>query len=135
MDTKPQTVTSAAIAPETSLKVRFTPVVGSKNAKAPKYRASIYLTGAMSGLVLEAPIFQDEKGSYSVSMPGGRFAALRPANEIVKVGDLDIETTNLDPIGSKKADSWEPRLKGALLKYLHSVETGKPQAEQTVNLT
>ena len=114
---------------ENSAAVRFAKVVGGKDgAKGPKYRAFIALSGAMCGLCLEAPIFQDgNTGQYSVGLPGGRFAALKPNAHVLQDGAM-VYTAD-DPAGVAKLDRWQP----AILTAFHAFLTdGK--AEQRIAL-
>jgi hypothetical protein len=85
----------------------------------PKYRASVSLTGGLAGLVLEAPIFKDTKtGRYSVSMPGGRFSALKAEPKTIKGADgTEHALAESSDRGLAKIERWESVLLTAFYAY------------------
>lgn len=115
-----QVQSNAAAYEATSTLVRFVKVSNnSGNANSPKYRASISLQGALKGAVLEAPIFQDAKsGGYSVSLPGGRFAALKPEPMTVEVGGVTHILATPSEEGTRIVDGWADAIRTAFLIYL-----------------
>lgn len=124
-----ETVKSNVDAPETSLACRILKVAAT-NKRAPKYRAEVALSGPMRGLVLEFPIFQSEEdGSYSVSMPGGTFKSLKPAQMTMEHGGKVWVLSDPDPAGVEKFDKIGPAILTALHAYL-----GTQNAEQRITL-
>lgn len=116
-----ETVQSTIVAEETSAKVRFVRNVnsGKENAKAPRFKAFLYLTGAFSGMVLETPIFKGDDGTFSVGVPGGRFAAIKAANSEITLPDgTEYLLSDPDPIGARKMDGWS----GAILTAFHAFQ-------------
>lgn len=86
-----QTVTATAQVVQTSVGIRFLPVIGG-GEKSPICRALMALPGPLSGLSLEFPVFKKD-GSYSVALPGGRFASMKAAHQVNAAGEmlLDVE--------------------------------------------
>lgn len=86
-----QIVSATAIVPQSSVAVRFLPVIGG-GEKSPICRALVSLAGPLKGLVMECPVFKKD-GSISVGLPGGRFAALKAAHKVNLAGEmlLDVE--------------------------------------------
>src|SRR5712675_2222191 len=90
---------------ENAMAIRFIPVANGNNEKMPKYRAAISLTGGLSGLVLEAPIFKDAKtGKFTVSMPGGRFSALKAEPQTIEHGGKTVLLADPDVEGQRKLE-------------------------------
>lgn len=85
------TVQATAMVAQTSVGIRFLPVSGG-GEKSPICRALMALPGPLSGLSLEFPVFKKD-GSYSVALPGGRFASMKAAHQINAAGEmlLDVE--------------------------------------------
>lgn len=119
MDT-PETVQFTGT-PDTSLACRITRNVNSGDGKkAPRFNYAISLPAPLNGLVVEGPIFKDESdGSFSVGLPGGRFAAIKPEQERITGADgKEYLLATKDPVGSRKMEMWGPSIKAALLDYL-----------------
>lgn len=124
----PETVTSAVVTEDRTLKVRFSPN-DSKAEKAPKFRAVVELPAPMNGIVTELPIFKGDQG-YSVMMPGGRFPSLRAANRRFAGADGKVyESTLKVEEGTAKIDA----LPSLVLSAFHAyITTG--QADQVISL-
>lgn len=89
--------------------------------KAPKFRALLSLQGALAGMVLEAPIFQDGKsGAYSVGMPGGRFKAIAAEPMTVESNGQRYILATPDEQGQRRLDNWEDGIRTAFYAYLQS---------------